>query len=252
MGRPLVSVIVPLYNYEQYIKWCLKSILRQDYGNFEIIVINDCSTDNSVKIVKSLQDRADNITLLKTPVNSGYSVAKNIGITHSKGKIITVLDADDMMTEKSISRRVFGLLDYKVDFVHAKAINVEYNTSLKQAYKINHKNAVRGHARIHAQTVLYKKNIHRKFGLYDEKLRSRADKEMWWRLFGHNDNELQRVSKKFINIDAAYYRCHKKSMMSMRKKNKKYNDKVTRILNKQDKLRRREGITRKNTKFLDD
>jgi len=248
--NPLVSVIVPLYNYEQYIKWCLKSIFNQDYDNLEIIVIDDCSTDNSRNIVKSLQSKKDNLILLKTMKNSGYSVAKNIGIVKSKGEIITVLDADDMMTKESIACRVKALLKCGGDFIHANAIDIEHDTSLKQAYAIDPKNAVRSKARIHAQTVLYKKDIHRKFGLYDEKLRSRADKEMWWRLFGHSDKDEQKVNKKFLNMDVAYYRHHKKSMMQMRKKNKAYDDEVTKILYKQYKLRKRDGITQDNTRFL--
>lgn len=248
MMNPLVSVIVPLYNYEKYIKWCLKSIFKQDYDNFEVIIINDCSTDNSVEVVNSF--RRDFLTLLSSPVNSGYSFCKNLGIEAAKGDIITILDADDMMTKNSISVRVKALLKYNVDFIHAKAITIGPNTSLKQAYAIDPHKAIRGHARIHAQTVLYKKEIHRKFGLYDEKLRSRADKEMWCRLFGWNDQEKQKVSKKFINVDVAYYRHHPKSMMSMRRKNKKYNDEITMLLKQQYKLRKREGITKENTKFL--
>ena len=248
--NPLVSVIVPLYNYEKYIKWCIKSILKQDYDNFEVIVINDCSTDGSVEVINSFP--RDFLTLLTTQTNSGYSVCKNIGISSAKGDIITVLDADDMMTQKSISSRVKALLKYDVDFIHAKAITVGPDVGLKQAYTIDPKKATRGHARIHAQTVLYKRDIHKKFGLYDENLRSRADKEMWCRLFGYNDNDEQKVAKKFIDYDVAYYRHHKKSMMQMRRKKPQYNDEVTRILKEQYELRKREGITRENTKFLED
>jgi len=248
--NPLVSVIVPLYNYEKYIKWCLKSIFKQDYDNLDVIVINDCSTDDSVKIVKSFA--RDYLTVLSSETNSGYSVCKNLGIAAAQGDIITVLDADDMMTKNSISSRVKALLKYDVDFIHAKAITVGPDVGLKQAYSINPKKAIRGHARIHAQTVLYKKDIHKRFGLYDEKLRSRADKEMWWRLFGTNDDDLQRVTKKFIDADVAYYRHHPKSMMNMRRRKTKYNDEVTRILKQQYELRKKEGITKENTKFLGD
>jgi len=155
-----------------------------------------------------------------------------------------------MMTKNSISSRVKALLKYDVDFIHAKAITVGSDVSLKQAYAINPKKATRGHARIHAQTVLYKKDVHNRFGLYDEKLRSRADKEMWWRLFGTNDDDLQRVTKKFIDVDVAYYRHHPKSMMNMRRRKTKYNDEVTSILKQQYELRKEEGITKENTKFL--
>ena len=121
MDRPLVSVIIPLFNYQKYIKWCLNSIIKQTYDNIEIIVINDCSTDNSVEVVKKIQSNVNNIILIELKKNSGYSVAKNEGIIVSKGEIITVLDADDMMTKKSIEKRERKLIESgKPDFGYPK------------------------------------------------------------------------------------------------------------------------------------
>jgi len=106
-------------------------------------------------------------------------------------------------------------------------------------------------AKVHAQTVLMARWVHQKFGLYDEKLRSRSDKEMWWRLFGYGCEGPLLITKVFIKDDVAYYRQHKKSMMSMRRVNKRYDKEVTGLLNRQSKLRRTDGITKENTRFLE-
>ena len=249
MIRPLVSVVVPLYNYAKYIKYCIKSILKQDYDNFELIVVDDCSTDDSCKVAKRYE--CDKVKILKMSKNSGYSAAKNEGIIVSKGEFITCLDADDMFTKNSISSRMNAIFEYGVPFVHANAINVYGDCSLKQAYAIPKKKITRTKARIHAQSVLMARWVHQKYGLYDEKLRARSDKEIWWRLFGKYDsNDNGKIKKVFIEKDVAYYRQHTKSMMSMRRKNKKYDKNIAKILHQQYELRKKEGITKENTRFL--
>ncbi|MFW6130614.1 MAG: glycosyltransferase family 2 protein, partial [Atribacterota bacterium] len=90
----LVSVIVPLFNYEKYISDCIVSIKNQDYTNYELIICDDCSTDNSFKIAKKFESKK--IKVMRLSKNSGYSVAKNEAIIASRGGLITCLDADDM------------------------------------------------------------------------------------------------------------------------------------------------------------
>jgi glycosyltransferase involved in cell wall biosynthesis len=89
---PFFSVIIPLYNKEKYIKKTIESILNQDFQDFEIIIINDGSTDASEEIVKNIND--PRIKLYSQP-NKGVSTARNKGIEIAKGQIIAFLDADD-------------------------------------------------------------------------------------------------------------------------------------------------------------
>ncbi len=86
------SVVIPLYNKERYILNTLNSVFNQNYQNFEIIVINDGSTDNSLKTLKTISDKRLHCFTIK---NSGVSVARNLGIKKSKGAFICLLDADD-------------------------------------------------------------------------------------------------------------------------------------------------------------
>lgn len=246
--EPLVSVIVPLYNYSMYVGDCIKSIQNQDYKNWELFVVDDCSTDNSYDIAKAFE-KDERIHVMKTELNSGYSKAKNEGIIASKGEILTFLDADDMFTTNSISIRVEALQKHDVPFVHARAIRVKGAISLKKAYKIPY-NTVSKNARIHAQTILYQRWIHKKYGLYDETLRSKADKEMWFRLFGWGLQE-PKIGKHFIKSNVAYYRKHGNSMMKKRSKNPKLQKKLTTQFKRAYKMRAIK-IDSTNTRFLEE
>ena len=100
---PLVSIIIPVFNAERYIYHTLKHLLNQDYDNFEIIIVNDNSSDKSIKIVKSF-----NSSKIKIYNNnkSGASSARNYGITMSSGEYIQFLDADDILSKNKISNQI--------------------------------------------------------------------------------------------------------------------------------------------------
>lgn len=247
MPDPLVSVIVPLFNYENYIGDCIRSIQNQDYQNFELIISDDCSTDYSYQIAKSFE--CPNIKVIRMEKNLGYSKAKNEAIVISQGELITCLDADDMFAHNSISCRVRAMEEKSVSFIHARAISVRGGITLEKCYALTPPYR-RETPKVHAQTVMLKRKVHRKFGLYDEKLRSRADKEMWIRLFGKNCAGKHLVKKGSIKNDVAYYRRHKQSMMSKRRKNKKLQILLTTQLQAAIKMRAEHGITRENTRFL--
>lgn len=95
-NNPLVSVIVPVYNVEQYIDECLNSIRQQTYKNIEIIVVEDCSTDNSLNtLTKHLED--PRVKLIQHKKNNGLSAARNTGIDAAKGNYIMFVDSDDIV-----------------------------------------------------------------------------------------------------------------------------------------------------------
>jgi|GEM_PF-3234342 len=92
---PLISVIIPLYNKELFIKATLLSVLNQTFSDYEIIIINDGSTDTSFDVATKALKGSNNHTLISQE-NKGLSATRNIGITHAKGEIIALLDADDL------------------------------------------------------------------------------------------------------------------------------------------------------------
>lgn len=92
-NKPLVSVILTCYNRENYIRRSLESIINQTYTNLEIVVVDDCSTDNSVEIIKSYNDKR--IKLICLDVNGGIGIAKKTGGDNSNGEYLCFLDSDD-------------------------------------------------------------------------------------------------------------------------------------------------------------
>jgi len=99
--NPFFSIIIPVYNVEKYLEQCLDSILSQDYSSYEIICINDGSTDQSSEILKKYNSKHSNIKV-KTIQNSGTSVARNEGIKMAIGQYILFIDSDDWIEKNSL------------------------------------------------------------------------------------------------------------------------------------------------------
>lgn len=116
MTNPLVSIIVPVYNVEQHITKCIESLLSQDYFNYEVILINDGSTDSSGEICNAYQAKSDKIRVFHLN-NSGVSNARNYGIEQSKGDFIQFVDSDDYVDKTYISSMINITKDNKVDLV---------------------------------------------------------------------------------------------------------------------------------------
>ncbi len=102
-STPLVSIIAPCYNAERYLEQALKSIYAQDYGNFEVIIVDDGSTDRSIELLNSLQPRYG--FSLYTQANQGVSGALNTGLSVARGDYVATPDLDDLMLPHSISVR---------------------------------------------------------------------------------------------------------------------------------------------------
>ena len=101
---PAISIVIPLYNAEKYISACLESLLAQTFCNFEVIVADDCSTDNSAEIVKSYIPKfAGKLTLLRTDENTGGgALPRNKGLYFSRGEYIFFVDSDDFITKDAL------------------------------------------------------------------------------------------------------------------------------------------------------
>lgn len=99
----LVSVIVPVYNVEQYLPSCIESIICQDYSNIEVIIINDGSTDKSFEIAKIYAEKDQRIKVF-SQLNAGLSAARNAGVVKSKGDYILFVDSDDFISHNMVSR----------------------------------------------------------------------------------------------------------------------------------------------------
>lgn len=137
LDTPLVTVVVPVYNVEHYLDDCLDSIRQQTYDNLEIIVVEDCSKDNSLAIIhKHLLD--ERIRLIQHEKNSGLSAARNTGIDAAKGEFIVFVDSDDLIHSKLIELCVKNAKLYNADLVtyQYKAFD-DNNEAQKQLDTIN-------------------------------------------------------------------------------------------------------------------
>ena len=122
-----VSVIIPAYNSENYIARCLDSLIEQDEKNFEVIVINDGSKDNTSKIVEEYANKDSRIILINKE-NGGVSSARNVGLDNAKGEYIFFVDSDDYLPSDALSDAVKSIETSGVDIVMAKMWHCDNNT----------------------------------------------------------------------------------------------------------------------------
>ena len=122
-----LSVIIPVYNGDKYIANGLDSLLNQTFKDFEVICINDCSTDNSFKILKEYALKDNRIIIINNEKNLGAALTRNVGINRAKGEYIYFLDADDYIDEKYLECMVKKIEQEKCDVVLNLSILNETN-----------------------------------------------------------------------------------------------------------------------------
>ena len=120
--NPLISIIVPCYNAEKYINFCVKSILEQSYENWECLLINDGSADKTLSILEEYTGK-DNRFELFSQENKGLSATRNLGIDNAKGDFVFFLDADDLLTENTLLNLV-SELEVNTDIITGIVITV--------------------------------------------------------------------------------------------------------------------------------
>lgn len=109
----MVSVIIPVYNREKTVKKSIMSVLNQTYTDFELIIVDDASTDNSINVIREIQD--DRIRIICHENNKGASAARNMGIDAAKGEYIAFNDSDDLWRENKLEFQMEALLKNDVD-----------------------------------------------------------------------------------------------------------------------------------------
>lgn len=114
----LVSIVLPCYNAEKFIEETIQSVIQQTYTNWELLVISDGSTDNSIQLVRNLMQHEKRISLFEKK-NSGVADTRNFGIGLCKGNFIAFLDADDTWKPTNIEEKINLLLQENIDFVYS-------------------------------------------------------------------------------------------------------------------------------------
>ncbi len=103
-NNPAISVVIPMYNVERYIKFCIDSILIQSFQDFEIILVDDASTDGSVEFCQKLYGDNDKIKLVHHEKNLTMGPARNTAIKHARGKYIAFVDSDDFILPDALEK----------------------------------------------------------------------------------------------------------------------------------------------------
>lgn len=126
----MISVIIPVYNVEKFIRQCLDSILSQTYKNYEVILIDDKSKDNSLDIIKEYEKKYSNFFVIENEKNSGPGASRNKGIDASKGEYIMFVDSDDYIEPNTLEDAINAAKKYNADIVRydfSRSIsNIEY------------------------------------------------------------------------------------------------------------------------------
>ena len=118
-SHPLVSIIMPTFNSERFLKDTLEGILQQTYVNWELLITDDGSTDNTIKIIKDYQAFEKRIHLFTLSENSGAAVARNNSISKSNGSFIAFCDSDDTWNEDKLEKQIGFMLDNNLNFSYS-------------------------------------------------------------------------------------------------------------------------------------
>ena len=129
-----ISVIIPIYNVENYIEECLDSVINQTLKDIEIICVNDGSTDGTLNILERYAKKDNRIKLINQE-NSGLSVSRNVGLDHATGEYVCFLDSDDYFELESFEELYNIASEKKLDFVFFKLINFDDETKVKERYE---------------------------------------------------------------------------------------------------------------------
>lgn len=163
MNEPLVSIITPVYNAERFLSDTIKSVQNQTYKNLEILLIDDCSKDNSAQIIKEFQKYDNRIKYIKLKKNSGASVSRNEGIRNAKGRFIAFVDSDDIWKPEKLEIQIKYMLKENLGFTFTSYRYMKENGELtnkiaKAPSKINY-NGLLKNTIIGCSTVVIDKDI---------------------------------------------------------------------------------------------
>ena len=207
----LVSVIIPNYNYAEYLRDSIDSVLNQDYQGIEVIVVDDGSTDESLEILRSYGSQIKVIEI----ANSGAPTARNYGLMIAQGGYIAYLDADDYWVRTKISSQVRRLLETKTDLVYCKMTVLETDANTSSVSEESREGSFRNEFLLHPtrtpfppSTALMTRELVARAGMWDTTFKSPAE-----------DFDYFRRCAKFtdfaiVNESLVIHRNHSKSLTS--------------------------------------
>jgi len=194
MIKPLISVIIPTYNSAEYIEEALGSVFEQTFQDFEIIVVDDGSTDNTAEVLKKYGDRIRYIY----QENNGPASARNRGIRAARGEYIAFLDADDLWVTTKLEKQVelfsrrkeLGMVTTGACSFDSKGV-FGFSADKRETLMVG--DIARNiflRSNIGTPTVMVRKEVFDNIGYFEENIRQSEDDNMWIRIASHYDVEL--------------------------------------------------------------
>ena len=116
--QPLVSVIMPAYNAEEYISEAVQSVMAQTYTNWELLILDDCSTDGTADKARCFSDLDPRITLYSNPKNIGVALTRNKGMALAKGSWVALLDSDDIWHKDKLEKQLAAAENTGADIIY--------------------------------------------------------------------------------------------------------------------------------------
>ena len=201
-NNPLVSVVMPVFNKEKYVKQAIESVLNQTYRNLEIIIIDDKSADNSLSILENYNSIDKRIRLIKHSRNTGVALTRNDGILAAKGEYIALVDADDIWTKDKIAKQVNLMITQSADITYCSYGYISNDGDIsRKAFVVpttTSFNKFLSKSVFSCSTIMYKSDIAKKY-LFDNEY-YHEDFVLWCKLLS---NDLKAIGDKEI---LAYYR----------------------------------------------
>ena len=136
-SESLVSIIMPLYNCENYVTEAIQSVVAQSYENWELIVVDDCSTDRSYFIVQDIMDDESRIKLHKMSKNSGVASVRNYATKEATGKYIAFLDCDDVWLPEKLEKQIVMMQKDKVFLSYAAYATIDENSNVTGLFNVS-------------------------------------------------------------------------------------------------------------------
>lgn len=203
-NNPVVSVITPTFNSSKFILDTINSVREQTYLNWEMIIVDDCSNDNTVEIIENEVENDDRIKLIKLKKNVGSAVARNTAIEKARGRFIAFLDSDDMWTKDKLDLQVEFMLKNDLAFSFTEYALIDENGKetgkvVKIPEKLNYKELLKNTI-IGCLTVMLDKE---KIGTIKmPEIRTRQDTALWLKILreGYTAYGLQQNLAKYRKV----------------------------------------------------
>lgn len=204
--QPLISVVLPTYNGERYIKESIESILKQTYMDWELIIVDDCSTDNTLDIIRQYEKSDDRIHIIHNKINQKLPAALNIGFKATKGEFLTWTSDDNVYHEKALDVMKRELeQNSNIYMVCAEMINIDEDGTETGVVGLNEGSELFFNNIIGA-CFLYRREVLQDIGEYDTELFLVEDYDYWLRI-AECYGEIKRIFEPLY-----FYRRHKQSL----------------------------------------